>query len=67
LSQRGWKVKITTSVSIDYRLRTTQHALNAFAPVGAGWGDLLAPGGSTCSSAGSSCSCTSCGAVSVVE
>lgn len=60
-------MKVSTEMSMEYRVRTTQFALTAFGSEQSAWRDLLAPGGSTCSSTGSSCSCTSCGAVTSAE
>jgi len=58
-------MQLTTDLTIEYRARTVQYPLAALDMVSTG-GELLAPGGSTCSSAGSSSSCSTCGAVSEV-
>lgn len=54
-------MNIKSAVVVEHRIRSFQPALAKF---GAAGGDIgvLAPGGSTCSSAGCSCSCT-CAAV----
>lgn len=55
-------MKVTSGIVIEHRVRSFQPALARFGTTGLSEMGVLAPGGSTCSSAGSSCSCT-CAAV----
>ena len=60
-------MKLTTTSSLEHRVRTTQFAVtSAFGGASANV-DLLAPGGSTCSSAGSSSSCSTCAVTAPVR
>jgi hypothetical protein len=59
-------MQLTTDLTIEYRARTVQYPLAALDMVSTG-GELLAPGGSTSTSAGSSCSCTTCGAITEIS
>ncbi|MDR0177093.1 hypothetical protein [Actinomyces oris] len=60
-------MKLTTTSSLEHRVRTTQFAVtSAFGGASVNV-DLLAPGGSTCSSAGSSSSCSTCAVTAPVR
>ncbi|GAA0906192.1 hypothetical protein [Virgisporangium aurantiacum] len=59
-------MKVSTEMSMEYRVRTMQYGFTAFGNEQSAWRDLLAPGGCTCS-AGSTCCCTTCGAVASAE
>jgi hypothetical protein len=58
-------MRLSTDVTVEYRARTVQYPLAALDLVSTR-GELLAPGGSTSTSAGSSCSCTTCGALTEI-
>ena len=51
-------MKLTTTSSLEHRIRTSQPAVTSVFGGADANVDLLAPGGSTCSSAGSSSSCS---------
>lgn len=55
-------MKVTSGLVVEHRVRSFQPALAGYGASGLAEMGVLAPGGSTCSSAGSSCSCT-CAAV----
>lgn len=60
-------MKLTSTSSLEHRVRTSQPAVTSMFGGGDSNVDLLAPGGSTCSSTGSSCSCTTTAALAQVR
>ena len=60
-------MKLTTTSSLEHRSRTSQPAVTSVFGGADANVDLLAPGGSTCSSAGSSSSCSTCAVTATVR
>lgn len=66
LAEGTLDMNISIQTTNDHRIRTVQPALGLVLGVSSD-ANLLAPGGSTCSSAGSSSSCSSCAVIAQPE